>query len=135
MASIRTIRPLGPRGACPYLDLEPERTLNFLCSTGWLAEPAWKNGTNSSSKQMVVDADNQGVVVEDLPVHPDVWDTQHHYRCFIPAHSQSFALLPTGPWWLTVALLGTGFGLQWRYFRKKEALDSSREQTTSRGVL
>ena len=32
-----------------------------------------------------------------------------------------FAYLPTGPWWLTVALLGTGFALQWRYFRKKEA--------------
>ena len=42
-----------------------------------------------------------------------------------PFHLQlggSFASLPTGPWWLTVALLGTGFGLQWRYYRRKEAL-------------
>lgn len=23
--------PAGPGGQCPYLDLEPERTLNFLC--------------------------------------------------------------------------------------------------------
>ena len=51
------------------------------------------------------------------------WNFSFPYRCFIPAHSQLFAfLVPTGPWWLTVALLGTGFALQWRYFRRKETL-------------
>ena len=35
---------------------------------------------------------------------------------------QPLAFLPTGPWWLTVALLGTGVALQWRYFRKKDTL-------------
>ena len=43
----------------------------------------------------------------------------------LPLHlehtGEAAAFLPTGPWWLTVALLASGFALQWRYFRSKEA--------------
>ena len=47
--------------------------------------------------------------------------TPFPYRCFKPAQGHQLSILPTGPWWLTIPLLGTGVALQWNYFRKREA--------------
>ncbi|MBW2421935.1 MAG: hypothetical protein JRH19_25595 [Deltaproteobacteria bacterium] len=54
-----------------------------------------------------------------LVVAPEYWE---HYRCFIPAQGYEIEFLSEvpAPWWLTVALLGTGMALQWRYARGRE---------------
>ena len=80
----------------------------------WLSQPSG-NGLGMH----VVNADAPGFTNDATHTTINFGDSIA-YRCFIPAQGHSLAFLPTGPWWLTVALLGTGFALQWRYFRRKE---------------
>ena len=72
----------------------------------WLSDPSTDpDGGPTTARYFVTQPD------------PDIHDgavglLEVQYRCFIPAQGHSLAFLPTGPWWLTVALLATGVVLQ-----------------------
>ena len=87
----------------------------------------------ANSEEWIGDADSSGefrnsAVAYDRPDSPFPpvvtqsyeWTIALRYRCFIPQPTQLQVAygLPTGPAWLTVALLATGVFLQWRSVRE-----------------